>query len=169
MRETPFMRQVMLDLARLTRLFRNNVGEAWLGRAVRLTHGHRLVHPNGQTVALADGDVLINHARRVKFGLPTGSSDLIGWTPITITQGHVGQTLAVFTAVETKGTTTRVEPEQINFLQQVQRAGGIAALLRSPDDVARFQIAIETGARLSDHVHGSMPRSRGSTEQPVGN
>lgn len=169
MRETPFMRQVMLELARLTRLFRNNVGEAWLGRALRMTHGHRLIHPNGQTVALQDGDVLITGARRVKFGLPTGSSDLIGWTPLTITPEHVGTTLAVFTAVETKGTDTRVEGDQINFLHAVQRAGGIAALLRSKDDVARLQIAIETGARLSDNVHGSMPGTRRSSKQPVGN
>lgn len=73
--------------------------------------------------------------RRVKFGLCTGSSDLIGWTPVTITPEHIGQTVAVFTAVEVKTPTGRVSPAQKNFIERCQASGAIGIIARQPGDI----------------------------------
>ena len=72
--------------------------------------------------------------RVIRFGLCKGSSDLIGWTPVQITPEMVGQTVAVFTAVECKGERTRITPEQVNWLRAVKRDGGIALVKREPED-----------------------------------
>lgn len=106
MSEAKYMNQIQLAAARAgTVLYRNNVGMA----------------------QDASG-------RWVKFGLATGSADLIGWTPVTITQEHVGKTLAVFTSVECKGRSTPVRPEQIKWRDAVERDGGIARIVREPEE-----------------------------------
>jgi hypothetical protein len=66
----------------------------------------------------------------VRFGLCVGSSDLIGWHSVTITPDMVGQTLAVFTAIEVKDK-GRPTPEQLTFIEVVRRAGGFAGIARS--------------------------------------
>lgn len=71
----------------------------------------------------------------VRSGLCVGSSDLIGWTPVTIIEQHLGTSLAVFTAIETKSARGRVSMEQAAFIAAVCRAGGIATAARSPLDV----------------------------------
>ena len=109
--ETPILRRIQLRATELgARLFRNNVG------SVTYTDRH------GQP-------------RTVKYGLHVGSSDLIGWTPVTITPEMVGRTLAVFTAVEVKTLRGKASPEQITFIEAVRRAGGIAGVARSPDEL----------------------------------
>ena len=69
--------------------------------------------------------------RPIRYGLGVGSSDLIGWTPIVITPQMVGQTVAVFTAVEAKAPNGRPTDAQLNFINQVLRAGGFAGIARS--------------------------------------
>lgn len=72
--------------------------------------------------------------RWVRYGVCNpGGSDLIGFTPVEIHQGHVGSTLAIFTAVEAK--TGRLKPtqEQESFLRAVEKAGGIAKVVREGD------------------------------------
>ena len=59
----------------------------------------------------------------VHFGLHKGSSDLIGWT-------RDGK----FLALEVKMPTGKPTPEQINFIEQVRKAGGIAGIVRSVDE-----------------------------------
>lgn len=54
------------------RLFRNNVGEAWAGRGSKRP----------------DGSVIIPDASRVVYGLCVGSSDHVGWTPVTVAYGY---------------------------------------------------------------------------------
>ena len=90
------------------RIFRNNVGMAYLKR----------------------GDELVP----IKFGLFPGSSDLMGWKSITITPDMVGNTIAVFLAVETKTDKNRPTKKQQNFIDQVNNAGGIAGVVRSIED-----------------------------------
>jgi len=90
------------------RLFRNNVGMAW----------------SGEVVTLKNGDKLIKNPRPVHFGLCEGSSDLIGFTTVTVTPEMVGQKVAIFTAVEVKQPGRYPSPTQRNFIAQVRQNGG---------------------------------------------
>lgn len=74
------------------------------------------------------------HGRPVQFGLAKGSADLIGWTTRTITADMVGQRIAVFTSIEVKTATGRLRPEQQQWMEAVQAAGGIAGVARSVED-----------------------------------
>lgn len=80
------------------------------------------------------GTLRDQHGRPVQFGLCKGSADLIGWRSITITPAMVGTTIAVFTSVEVKTPTGRIRPEQQQWLEAVQAAGGIAGVARSVAD-----------------------------------
>ena len=70
-------------------LFKNEVGAAWRGKMSKAES--RL--PNR---------LVLTECRQIKYGLCNGSSDLIGWTPITITPDMIGKKIAVFTAIEVK-------------------------------------------------------------------
>jgi len=111
-----------------TRLFRNNTG----------------------TLKDANG-------RPVQFGLCKGSADLIGWTTRTVTQEMVGQRIAVFTSIEVKTPTGRLRPEQQQWLDAVQAAGGIAGVARSVEDAQRLTMAdhggIVTGSPAMAAIH----------------
>ena len=87
----------------------------------------RLFRNNTGTLKDANG-------RPVTFGLCKGSADLIGWTTRTITPEMVGQQIAVFTSIEVKSSSGRVKPEQQQWLNAVQAAGGIAVVARSVAD-----------------------------------
>ena len=67
----------------------------------------------------------------VRFGLCPGSADLIGYRSITIGPEHLGQRVAVFTAVEVKAPTGRPTTEQLAFLDHIRAAGGLAGIARS--------------------------------------
>lgn len=108
MNESTILKQIWAALSQSATLFRNNVGVAF--------------QPNGQVI---------------KYGLCKGSSDLIGWRPIDITQDMVGKTIAQFIAVEVKTKTGRPTKEQINFLHQLDKAGGCAILAKSPEDAEK--------------------------------
>lgn len=84
-----------------TRLFRNNVG--------------RLQDRNGMWVA---------------YGLCVGSSDLIGAHSVVVTPAMVGKRVALFVALECKDRAPATV-EQLRFLSQVQKMGGIAAVVHS--------------------------------------
>lgn len=106
-RETPIMRRVMYALSQAgATVFRNNIGVA--------------KYPDGS---------------RVKYGLCPGSSDIIGWTPITITPDMVGSKIAVFTAVEVKTARGRTAFNQVNFLERLRKAGGIARIVRDEKEI----------------------------------
>ena len=73
--------------------------------------------------------------RWVEFGVGgKGAGDLIGWRTITITPEMVGQRVAVFTSIEVKSATGRLRPEQRQWMEAVQAAGGIAGVARSVED-----------------------------------
>lgn len=108
------------------RLFRQNVGRAWRGTG-EVWRGKLLT---------------ITNPRPVEAGLCKGSSDLIGWTQVTITPDMVGKTLAVFTAIEVKHGGNSASPEQENFIRVVNSAGGIAGVAYS---VEQARDIIENG------------------------
>lgn len=108
--EQTVQQQIRLACSRgATRLWRNNVG--------------RLLDQSGRPVA---------------FGLCPGSADLVGFTTMTIGPEHVGQTVAVFTAVEVKAERGRPTPLQTAWLEHVSAAGGRAGIARSVADAQRI-------------------------------
>lgn len=110
--ETVLQQRIRLALGTLSnlRIFRNNTGSL----------------PDPRT------------GRPIQFGLARGSADLIGWRTITVTPDMVGSQIAVFTSLEVKTPTGRLTPEQRNWLEAVQRAGGIAAVVRSVQDATHL-------------------------------
>jgi hypothetical protein len=80
------------------------------------------------------GKLRDDSGRLVTFGLCPGSSDLIGYRSVTITPEMVGQTVAVFAAVEVKAPRGRPTAEQTAFLEHVSAAGGLAGIARSVEE-----------------------------------
>jgi hypothetical protein len=80
------------------------------------------------------GALLDQRGQMVTYGLCKGSSDLIGLRQVVIGPEHLGQTLAVFSAIEVKGPRGRATPEQLAFIAAVQRLGGLAGVARSVED-----------------------------------
>ena len=106
MSEQELQQRIRLELGRgAVRLWRNNVG------------------------ALRD-----QRGRLVSYGLCRGSSDLIGLRRLTITPEHLGQSLAVFAALEVKAQQGQPTAEQQQFLAAVQQLGGLAGVARSLAD-----------------------------------
>lgn len=91
------------------------------------------------------GTLRDRHGRPVSFGLCNGSADLIGWTTRTITPEMVGQHVAVFTSIEVKTATGRLRPEQRQWLDAVQAAGGIAGVARSVEDAQGLTMVADGG------------------------
>lgn len=128
--ENRVQREIWLGLGILSRLFRLNSGRAWLSN----------LGPAG-VKKLSDGSVLLQAARPIPLGLATtsgdpvvGQSDLFGWTEVVITPEMVGQVVPVVTAFETKRSKGgRASDGQINFVDQIERAGGIAGVANSLD------------------------------------
>ena len=123
MKEGNIQRTIQLFLARFqnVRLFRNNVGQGWVG----------------QLISNKNGTVTLANARPLHAGLCDGSSDLIGWKTVEITPEMVGQKIAVFTAVEIKTEKGRPTEAQNNFLSVVNRSGGIGFVARNENEAVR--------------------------------
>ena len=123
-------REVWLALGRISRLFRLNTGRAWISN----------LGPKG-VQRLDDGSVRIHAARSIALGFASpngdpvvGAGDLPGYTTFTITPEMVGRKVAVFTSIETKRTKGgRASPDQISWMEQVQKAGGIAGIANSAE------------------------------------
>ena len=97
------------------------------------------------------GTLRDQHGRPVQFGLCKGSADLIGWTTRTVTPEMVGQQVAVFTSIEVKTPTGRLRPEQQQWLDAVQAAGGIAGIARSVEDAKALLAAQPDGVPGASH------------------
>ena len=57
--------------------------------------------------------------RYVQFGLAKGSSDLIGFKKIKITEDMIGQEIAQFVSIEIKTEKGKLTPQQKNWLTSV--------------------------------------------------
>ncbi|OJF91176.1 hypothetical protein AX761_22660 [Rhizobium sp. 58] len=123
------MRRIMKEATRLgARLFRQQVGMGWIGKAFRIERK--------KMISVNPGDVVVKSARPFHTGFP-GWSDTGGWTPVVVTPEMVGTTIAVYTAVEVKDKTS-LSTEQRAFLLAVKNAGGIAGVAKSEDDLSRI-------------------------------
>lgn len=107
--------------------WRNNTGTGWVGKVTKIQHK--------VSVLLEPGDVVIRQARPLRAGLCVGSADVIGITPVRVTEDHLGQSLGVFTAIEVKNKNGKPTKEQLNFLQAVEMSGGFAGIAKSVDDL----------------------------------
>lgn len=116
MSERHIQNDILLELGGRddTRLFRQNVGQAWVG----------------VFVSLKNGRLILDNARPFHAGLCVGSSDLIGFRSVVIG----GERVAVFSAVECKTPTGRARPEQKAFVRTVLDHGGFAGFARTPDE-----------------------------------
>ena len=96
--------------------------------------------------------------RLIRFGLGNESpalnkvwksSDLIGILPVVVQPSHVGKTLGVFLAVETKKPGWHLTPgdkrgqAQAAFLQSVRGFGGVGGFCCTADDFAK--LLLDTG------------------------
>lgn len=118
-KETKLQRNIMVAMSQAgATVFRNETGNFWTGR---------IIHKDKQTVTLAN-------AQMIPCGLCKGSSDIVGWKPVTITPDMVGKKVAVFIGVEVKTPQGRVSKEQEQFIEHVNKKGGIAGVARSVQD-----------------------------------
>lgn len=109
-------------------------------RMAACKRGARLWRNNSGAVTTDDG-------RHVRFGLGNDSkrmntviksSDLIGVTPVIITDDHIGRTFGVFTSIEVKHPgwqykNTDRESAQLNWINAIKNLGGFASFATNPD------------------------------------
>ncbi len=82
---------------------------------------------------------------RVAYGLGVGTSDLIGWKflPSALEKELNDEeqkyfNVAIFTAIEVKGPHGRVSPRQQQFINIVNKSGGLAGVCRSVEDFIKL-------------------------------
>lgn len=109
------------------RIFRQNTGTGWAGEFFK--------PPMPTNIRITPSDVVIRNARPLRAGLCTGSSDLIGWQTITITEDMIGKKVAIFTAIEGKYGSTRTTLEQQRFIDSVNESGGHGQVVRDISEV----------------------------------
>ncbi|NJL06835.1 MAG: hypothetical protein HC900_00165 [Methylacidiphilales bacterium] len=130
MAEADTMRRLQAAASALgARLFRQQVGMAWVGNHVeRITAaGVRSVRP---------GDVIIRAARPFHAGVE-GMSDLGGWVPVVVAPEMVGQAIAVVAQVEVKAG-TRLTKQQGAWIAAVNAAGGRAGVAHDEAELAQI-------------------------------
>ena len=125
--EAVIQQQVRLAMARLgAQVWRNQSGamEDKTGRIVRF--------------GLSNDSAALNAAIK--------SADLVGITPMTVQQHHVGRTVGVFTALEVKRPGWHLTPgdkrgqAQKRFLDIVVGVGGMAGFVTDPADLANILV-----------------------------
>ena len=138
MRESKIWKLVLLAAHRITgvRIFRNNVGQAWASPK-------SFTLKAGQTYRAKGGERVLMTPYPISFGLVNGSGDGIGWRTITVTPEMVGRDIAQFLSVETKTAKGPVQDEQETWQTNVNKAGGLAIIARSPEEAEQLIRQIE--------------------------
>lgn len=97
----------------------------------RILQEVRLAVPRGTTLWRNSVGSYMRDGVFITYGVCNpGGADLLGYTQ--------RNGVAVFTALEIKTPTGRISPAQQNFIDAVNRAGGIAGIARSPEDAIRI-------------------------------
>jgi len=127
MKEQAIQNMIRVKLSELGIInFRNNTGMGWAGKAQKIrATGNILVQP---------GDVIVRNARPLHAGLCEGSSDIIGVKTVVITEDMIGQTVGIFVAPEVKTKKGKASAKQEIFMDNINKAGGIAGVVRSPEE-----------------------------------
>ncbi len=116
--ESELGRKIQVALVKAgARIWRNSIALAWAGNNVK-----RFSAPQCITIQVMPGDVLIRNARPIHAGLCENSAD------------YVGLYHGKFTACEVKTPTGHVKPGQQDFIDMVNREGGIGFIARSVDE-----------------------------------
>jgi penicillin-binding protein-related factor A (putative recombinase) len=107
---------------------------------------HRALNSRADTRVFRNhvGNVQDSRGRWHRFGLQPGSADLIGWCN------------GIFLSVEIKTKAGRLSAEQINWMDQVRKHGGIAFVARSAEEAIQL---------LNDEIHS---RARFHAIPPLG-
>jgi hypothetical protein len=113
------------------------VSEAGVQQAIRLALGSS---PGVKLFRNNVGAYKDPQGRVIRYGLMTGSADLIGWKTVIVTPDMVGTRIAQFVSVEVKAPKGVVRPEQQVWADNVRKGGGIAVVARSVKDV-KFLLA----------------------------
>jgi hypothetical protein len=113
--------------------FRHDVGSGFAG-------GKEFVAKKDGGILVKKGDRILKNPERVRYGLEIGAGDRIGWTEKRITKDMVGQKVAIFTSIEDKSKTDRISVEQIIWLLNVVRAGGIAKVYKELKELTLEEI-----------------------------
>ena len=108
------------------------MSEASTQQDIRLALGK---HPGIRCFRNNVGAYKAPDGRVIRYGLVTGSGDLIGWKTVVITPDMVGRHIAQFMSIEVKAPKGVVRPEQVTWAENVRKAGGIAVIARSVEDV----------------------------------
>lgn len=104
------------------RLFRQQVGETWIGECRRLR----------------DGSVLILNPRRFVSGFE-GWPDLGGWVSVIVTPEMVGQRIAIAVQIENKRPKVKKAREaQQNFLTMAKSHGVRCGIARSVEEAKKI-------------------------------
>ncbi len=112
------------------RLFRNEVGLAWVGTVMETFH--RVGKRGAQAcTTLAD-------ARPIRYGLGRGSFDTVGWIPREIRREDIPEggvlRIAQFATVDAKTDAySRMSPEQRIWSREVKAAGGYVGIAMRVD------------------------------------
>lgn len=81
----------------------------------------------------------MDRRRKVRAGLlADGSSDLIGFKRVLVTQAMIGQQIAVLVCIEVKTDKGRASEAQKDFIAFVKESGGYAGIARSPEDAKKI-------------------------------
>ena len=85
-----------------------------------------------------ENGVLLRRPRRVAFGMAVGSSDIVGWRSIVITESMLGCRVAQFVALEVKKPGGRTTDAQRAFVELVRAQGGVGGVVRSVEDAEKM-------------------------------
>jgi len=147
MKEGGLLKKFLLEYSKLgSRLFRNNTGKPWTGQRIGPFKAK-------QNILVDKGDVLLKRARPFHAGLVKGSSDLIGWTTMTVGPGMLGKKVAVFTACEVKTGKLKATKEQLAFVRAVNNSGGIGVIAYNLEDLLKIVTQFRNGDNTNESRH----------------
>lgn len=126
MEESKIQKRIALECSdKNTRLWQNDNGLCYQGQVSRFNE------KGGQSA-------VITRCKAIRYGLGTGTSDLIGFKKIKITPEMVGKDIAIFVGIEVKTNTGRTSKSQDNFLKLIEQSGGICGVARTTEEASNI-------------------------------